>query len=177
MASLKKESAESYSFQNNGEFAFIVINKTGPYLTLVVDSSYGVFSNTFYTNHENSLEFLKSLSFDYLMNKLTDGKGKEVDTVKLLSSLTSEIKELRKEKSISKDTARELLDEVTEIVQEFGNSEPLLGYVLINSDFASVNPTDSILSSSFPMKWKESYEYFWKELWVPFLAEVTKQVT
>lgn len=137
--------------------------------TWVAYSSFGVFGHHWSHMGEPFAEFIRDVDSGYLLGKIAK---KETSTRKVVAGVRREITAARKDKSVTKDEAREAMDELNELASEYDGS------VLCHKVYES--PEISKCVSDFcdidTQEWDCQAVGFVKRLWPKFVAALRERV-
>jgi hypothetical protein len=121
MSVTKTTGAEVYSVRNQGEWATIVVRsweepghdgKSRHRGELLINSTFGSWSNYWSAPGESFKKFLVGLDFDYLMTKLMGREMEEYDGYATIKDLRSRMLAMRREGRLTKKRAAWLWNEI-----------------------------------------------------------------
>jgi hypothetical protein len=131
-------------------------------------SSYGVFGHHWYDMGEPFAKFIQDVDTHYLLGKIARKVQSDKVTV---ASVKRRILEARKSKDVTRDEARDALDELESVAAE--HSGEVLCHELYHSSLISECMGDWCDIES--QEWEPAALHFAKKLWPKFVIELAKQ--
>lgn len=151
--------------------------------TIQISGDFGPWAHTWtHVGDGSFVDFLGELSFDYAMNKLVGSeKLYEFDFDRTVEGVRSRIIELRHEKSLVREQAREYWDELLEMDAsgewEFFDSLNAISWYDGDGKYVCLTTalySDDLSEVSVFTSPKGNTVYFWENLWPIILVELRK---
>ncbi len=157
--------APTWVVRDGYEWAIISINDDTGHVA--ISSSYGEFSYVWRAiGNKTLLEFVCGLNFDYAMGKFL-GMETHLNFEKTIQNIKRQLLDFRLDRSLSKETARELWEEVDEMEKtENPDHFAELFYATAFADF------NEYWHDAMDMDHKPGARAFWDTLWAEFVREV-----
>lgn len=167
MCTIKKTLLENYELRHNGEYASITLkynnNNAGE---IQISSSFGNWANYWPACGENFKDFLCSLDFDYLANKLRVEKILDIDATykNLINSVELNTYPNEEQRQI-------LLDELKELFELTSDKSSLLHFFYDNTILVNFFETIDYHEMVSPQ-----FRLFFDSLWKSFIEYLKNEI-
>lgn len=161
-----------FMVNEKGNWAYGVVApnpRGGFYLTMT--TSFGNFGYIWSAPGDDHMGFLKSLSRDYAMGKLTDGKTEQFDSEATQKHLLSKIKDIYGRNADDSRCARRDVNEFFNVTYRTQNEFQIAAMNQL-SPFPFREYEDLVGVTVFDI----GLSHFWEKLWPLVLVEIEKQV-
>ncbi len=142
-------------------------------VNVMINSDFGHYAYNWTHTGPDPYDFLCRINRDYAMNKLSDGKLYEPDVEKFGDQVKKSILELRYDRSITKEQARDAWDDLIPITTEYNDANAIWTKLIDSDWFNTIFGDYENLPSA--QRVRPEIEQFWKYIWLPFVDHLKEQ--
>lgn len=169
----------TYQVSKDGEYATFIVNEGNTDINIICSSSYGTFSYYWSNTGVNPKEFLNKIKIDYTLSKF-NVNYQAIDHKKQLQVFLKDLELYVSENNLDSDTEEDLTVEANELAGSIMivNNEHNLYELTEHYDFLrTVYGTDNISDIKICSIINPGWQFFWDELWNPFVKYLLTEYT